>query len=29
MRLYVRLEDTDYLIKDLEQALEKMEILAV
>jgi cystathionine beta-lyase/cystathionine gamma-synthase len=29
MRLYVRLEDTDYLIKDLEQVLEKMEILAV
>ena len=25
MRLYVGLEDSDYLIKDLEQALGKME----
>ena len=29
MRLYVGLEDADYLIKDLEQALDKMEMLEV
>ncbi|MBC7383634.1 MAG: hypothetical protein H7296_11700 [Bacteroidia bacterium] len=26
IRLYVGREDTDYLIKDLEQALEEMEM---
>jgi cystathionine beta-lyase/cystathionine gamma-synthase len=29
MRLYVGLEDADYLIKDLEQALEKMDMLGM
>jgi cystathionine beta-lyase/cystathionine gamma-synthase len=29
MRLYVGLEDADYLIKDLGQAFDKMEMLAV